>query len=174
MMNSKNRTNKKLAIVYALSALPILAFLALGTQMVTIKQAQASTITEVASPPTEDKVFEKLDVLPEFPGGEKAMMQWISQNMQYPKNAVDGNIEGRVIVSFIVEKDGSISNVEVKESVHELLDKEALRVINAMPKWKPGLQDGQPARARFFVPISFKTQQSAEAVSYTHLTLPTN
>ena len=162
MMNSKNRTNKKLAVVYALSALPVLAFLALGTQMVTIKQAQASTITEVASPPTEDKVFEKLDVLPEFPGGEKAMMQWISQNMQYPKNAVDGNIEGRVIVSFIVEKDGSISNVEVKESVHELLDKEALRVINAMPKWKPGLQDGQPARARFFVPISFKTQQSAE------------
>ena len=162
MMNSKNRTNKKLAVVYALSALPVLAFLALGTQMVTIKQAQASTITEVAPPPTEDKVFEKLDVLPEFPGGGKAMMQWISQNMQYPKNAVDGNIEGRVIVSFIVEKDGSISNVEVKKSVHELLDKEALRVINAMPKWKPGMQDGQPARARFFVPISFKTQQSAE------------
>lgn len=162
MMNSKNRTNKKQAIVYALSALPVLAFLALGTQMVTIKQAQASTITEVAPPPTEDEVFEKLDVLPEFPGGGKAMMQWISQNMQYPKNAVDGNIEGRVIVSFIVEKDGSISNVEVKKSVHELLDKEALRVINAMPKWKPGMQDGQPARARFFVPISFKTQQSAE------------
>ena len=162
MMNSKNRTNKKLAVVYALSALPVLAFLALGTQMVTIKQAQASTITEVAPPPTEDKVFEKLDVLPEFPGGGKAMMQWISQNMQYPKNAVDGNIEGRVIVSFIVEKDGSISNVEVKKSVHELLDKEALRVINARPKWNPGMQDGQPARARFFVPISFKTQQSAE------------
>ena len=162
MMNSKNRTNKKLAIVYALSALPVLAFLALGTQMVTIKQAEASTITEVTPPPTKDKVFEKLDVLPEFPGGGKAMMEWLSQNMQYPKNAVDGNIEGRVIVSFIVEKDGSISNVEVKKSVHELLDKEALRVVSVMPKWKPGMQDGQPARARFFVPISFKTQQSAE------------
>ena len=162
MMNSKNRTNKKLAIVYALSALPVLAFLALGTQMVTIKQAEASTITEVTPPPTKDKVFENLDKMPEFPGGQKAMMQWLNHNIQYPKDAIDAKIEGRVIVSFIVEKDGSISNAEVKKGVYESLDKEALRVINAMPKWKPGMENGQPARARFFVPISFKTQKSAE------------
>mgnify|MGYP002719076136 FL=1 len=161
MMNSKNKTNKKLAIVYALSALPVLAFLALGTQMVTIKQAKASTITEVAPPPTKDKVFEKLDEMPEFPGGGKAMMQWLSHNIQYPKDAIDAKIEGRVVVSFIVEKDGSISNAEVKKGVYESLDKEALRIVNAMPKWKPGMQAGQPARTRFFVPINFKFAQPA-------------
>ena len=162
MMNSKNKTNKKLAIVYALSALPVLAFLALGTQMVTIEQAEASTATEVAPPPTVDKASRHVDVLPEFPGREKAMKQWIAQNIQYPKEAAKANIEGSVIVSFLVEKDGSISNVEVIKSVHELLDKEALRVVNAMPKWKPGMEKGQPVRARFCVPISFKSQQSAE------------
>ena len=161
MMNSKNKTNKKLAIVYALSTLPVLAFLALGTQMVTIEQAEASTATEVAPPPTV-KASRHVDVLPEFPGGEKAMMQWIAQNIQYPKEAAKANIEGSVIVSFFVEKDGSISNVEVIRSVHELLDKEAIRVVNAMPKWKPGMEKGQPVRTRFFVPISFKSQQSAE------------
>ena len=162
MMNSKNKTNKKLAIVYALSTLPVLAFLALGTQMVTIEQAEASTATEVAPPQTVDKASRHVDVLPEFPGGEKAMMQWITQNIQYPKEAAKANIEGSVIVSFFVEKDGSISNVEVIKSVHELLDKEALRVVNAMPKWKPGMENGQPVRTRFFVPISFKSQQCAE------------
>ena len=162
MMNSKNKTNKKLAIVYALSALPVLAFLALGTQMVTIEQAKAGTTTEVAPPPTVDKASRQVDVLPEFPGGQKAMMQWIAQNIQYPKDAIDAKIEGSVIVSFFVEKDGSISNAEVIKSVHELLDKEALRVVNAMPKWKPGMENGQPVRTRFFVPISFKSQQSAE------------
>ena len=163
MMNSKNKTNKKLAIVYALSALLVLAFLALGTQMVTIEQAEASTTTEVAPPPTVDKASRQVDVLPEFPGGQKAMMQWIAQNIQYPKEAAKANIEGSVIVSFFVEKDGSITNVEVIKSVHESLDKEALRVVNAMPKWKPGMEKGQPVRTRFFVPISFKSQQSAEA-----------
>ena len=163
MMNSKNKTNKKLAIVYALSALPVLAFLALGTQMVTIEQAEASTATEVAPPPTVDKASRHVDVLPEFPGGQKAMMQWIAQNIQYPKEAAKANIEGSVIVSFFVEKDGSITNVEVIKSVHELLDKEALRVVNAMPKWKPGMENGQPVRTRFFIPVSFKSQQSAEA-----------
>ena len=163
MMNSKNKTNKKLAIVYALSALPVLAFLALGTQMVTIEQAKAGTTTEVAPPPTVDKASRQVDVLPEFPGGQKAMMQWIAQNIQYPKEAAKANIGGSVIVSFFVEKDGSISNAEVIKSVHELLDKEALRVVNAMPKWKPGMENGQPVRTRFFVPISFKSQQSAEA-----------
>ena len=163
MMNSKNRTNKKLAIVYALSALPVLAFLALGTQMVTIKQAEASTITEVTPPPTKDKVFEKLDVLPEFPGGGKAMMEWLSQNIQYPKEAVDGKIEGRVMISFVIEKDGSVSNAKVFRGIDESLDNEALRVVNAMPNWKPGMQDGQPARARFTIPVSFKLPRSTPA-----------
>ena len=91
------------------------------------------------------------------------MMQWIAQNIQYPKEAVDGHIEGRVVVSFVVEKDDSISNAEVKRSIHESLDKEALRVVNAMPKWKPGMENGQPVRARFHIPVSFKIPKPAKA-----------
>ena len=109
------------------------------------------------------EVAEFLDDMPEFPGGQKAMMQWIAQNIQYPKEAVKANIEGRVMVSFVVEKDGSISNVEVRRSIHELLDKEALRVVSAMPKWKPGMRNGQPVRARFNIPISFKIPKPAKA-----------
>ena len=110
----------------------------------------------------KEKVFEYLDDMPEFPGGQKAMMEWLGQNIQYPKEAVDGNIEGRVIVRFIIEKDGSISNAKVAKGVHESLNKEALRVVSAMPKWKPGMQDGQPARCQFTLPVSFKFSQPAE------------
>lgn len=92
------------------------------------------------------------------------MMLWLSQNIQYPKEAVDGHIEGRVMVTFIVEKDGSISNAEVERSIHELLDKEALRVVSAMPKWKPGMmKNGQPVRARFHIPVRFEIPEPAKA-----------
>ena len=91
------------------------------------------------------------------------MMQWIAQNIQYPKEAAKANIEGSVIVSFFVEKDGSISNVEVRRSIHELLDKEAIRVVSAMPKWKPGMRNGQPVRARFNIPVSFKIPKPDKA-----------
>ena len=111
----------------------------------------------------KEEVSEFLEDMPEFPGGGKAMMQWIAQNIQYPKEAAKANIEGSVIVSFLVEKDGSISNVEVIKSVHELLDKEALRVVNAMPKWKPGMEKGQPVRARFHIPVIFKICKPVKA-----------
>ncbi len=111
----------------------------------------------------EEKVFEYLDDMPEFPGGGKAMMEWLGQNIQYPKEAVDAKVEGRVMVSFVIEKDGSDSNAKVIRSIDPLLDNEALRVVNAMPNWKPGMQDGQPVRVRFTIPVSFKLPKPATA-----------
>lgn len=93
---------------------------------------------------------------PEFNGGEAAMYQWLGQNLIYPKEAKDKNIQGRVYIYFVVEQDGSISNAHILESPNDLLSEEALRVVNAMPKWLPGYQRGKLVRAKFNLPIVFQ------------------
>ena len=105
-----------------------------------------------------DKVYEKVEVMPEFPGGEQAMMQFVADNVKYPQDAIDKEISGRVLVSFIVEKDGSISETEVVKGIGGGCDEEAIRVVKAMPKWKPGKQDGKPVRVHFMLPLTFKLQ----------------
>lgn len=104
----------------------------------------------------DTQIFEFLEEMPEFPGGQAAMMKWLSENVKYPAIATENNIQGRVMVSFVVERDGSISNVKVVRGVDPSLDKEAVRLINDMPKWKPGMQTGKPVRARFNIPVTFK------------------
>ena len=104
------------------------------------------------------KVFEKAEVMPEFPGGEQAMMDFVAKNVQYPKEAMEKEISGRVLVGFIVEKDGSISETEVVKGIGGGCDEEAVRVVKAMPKWKPGKQDGKPVRVHFLLPLTFKLQ----------------
>ncbi len=101
-------------------------------------------------------VFDVVEKMPSFPGGMGVMMQWIVENMKYPKEAVTAKQEGRVIVNFIVEKDGSISDAHIIKGVCKLLDDEAIRVVSAMPKWDPGSQNGKPVRVKYTVPISFK------------------
>lgn len=105
-----------------------------------------------------DKVYEKVDVMPEFPGGERAMMEFVAKNVQYPKEAIEKEIAGRVLVSFIVEKDGSINEVKVMKGIGGGCNEEAVRVISAMPKWKPGKQEGKPVRVSYMMPITFKLQ----------------
>lgn len=104
----------------------------------------------------EDKVFDAVEQYPSFPGGEGAMFSYISNNLQYPEKAQKNGIQGRVSVKFIVEKDGSISNVEVNRSVDADLDNEAMRVIKSMPKWNPAKQDGTEVRAYYYVPVTFR------------------
>ena len=101
-------------------------------------------------------LFSVVEVMPQYPGGQIAMMKYIMENMKYPEQAMKKGIQGRVAVSFIVEKDGSISNVRPIHSVHTLLDKEAVRVVKSMPKWSPGKQHGKPVRVQLIVPIMFK------------------
>ena len=86
------------------------------------------------------------------------MFSWLSQNIRYPAAAQRNGIQGRVMVSFVVEKNGSVSDVRVLKSVDPLLDNEAIRVVKAMPKWSPGKLNGQAVRVKYTLPISFKTQ----------------
>ena len=97
-------------------------------------------------------------VSPEYPGGVTAMIKFISQNLEYPKACQENGTQGRVGVRFIVGRDGTISNVNVLESVDPFWDKEAVRVIKAMPRWKPGMHKGKPVSVSYVVPVNFKLQ----------------
>ena len=96
-----------------------------------------------------------IDEIPSFPGGDAKLREWIKKNMKYPSYAKKNGIEGQVLVVFIVEKDGSISNAEVSWGVDPSLDQEALRIVNKMPKWKPGRQNGVAMRVKYCLPITF-------------------
>ena len=115
-----------------------------------------SFMTSTAQTKKNDMVFDVVEVMPQFPGGQIAMMKYIMENIKYPEQAMKEGIQGRVAVRFIVEKDGSISDVKPILSVHPLLNKEAVRVVESMPKWTPGKQNGKPVRVRFNVPVMFK------------------
>ena len=115
-----------------------------------------SFMTSTAQTKKNDMVFDVVEVMPQFPGGQIAMMKYIMENIKYPKQAMKEGIQGRVTVRFIVEKDGSISDVRPVLSVHPLLNKEAVRVVKSMPKWSPGKHNGKPVRVRFNLPVMFK------------------
>lgn len=124
----------------------------------------------------EDVVYKIVEQMPEFPGGEKALRAFLTENVKYPSIAKENGIYGRVICQFIVEKDGSISNVRAaKSSGERSLDNEAIRVIKSMPKWKPGKQRNEPVRTRFTLPISFKLDddKSGKEKSYSYELTPT-
>lgn len=103
----------------------------------------------------KDTVYSTVETLPEFPGGMNALLTYVAKNTRYPKKAVENKIEGKVIVNFIIEKDGSITNVKPYRNLSPDLDQEAMRVIRSMPKWKPGAQGGKPVRTAYTMPITF-------------------
>ena len=103
-----------------------------------------------------DFVYYITEVSPEFPGGWQAFMDYLKANVNYPEECRKAKIYGRVLVTFVVEKDGSIKNASVIKSVHPLLDAEARRVVSAMPKWNPGLQNGTPVNVQYTVPVNFR------------------
>lgn len=115
-----------------------------------------SFMTSTAQTKKNNMVFDIVEVMPQYPGGQIAMLKYIMENIKYPEQAMKEGIQGRVTVRFIVEKDGSISDVRPVLSVHPLLNKEAVRVVESMPKWSPGKQNGKPVRVRFNVPVMFK------------------
>ena len=106
--------------------------------------------------PGEEDVFMVVEESPEFPGGINALMGYLRDNMVVPDSCRENNIQGRVLVTFIVEKDGSITKPEVVKSVHPILDAEALRLVSAMPKWKPGRQNGEVQRVKYTIPVNFR------------------
>lgn len=106
----------------------------------------------------ENKVFDVVEEQPSFPGGQGALMSWLHDNIKYPVVAAENGIQGKVIVQFIVGKNGSISNVKVLKSVDPSLDKEAVRVVSNMPNWTPGKQNGASVNVRFTLPVTFRLQ----------------
>ena len=120
--------------------------------------SKAGEITAESSAPKKvftGKVYDIVEQMPSFPGGPAELMKWLSSHVQYPAIAIESCIQGTVIVAFIVEPDGSVSNVEIVRSVDTDLDQEALRVVRQMPKWKAGKQDGSTVRVKFHLPIKF-------------------
>ena len=110
-----------------------------------------------------EEVFDIADTPPEFQGGQEALMNYLASNIKYPAEAMNAKKEGMVVCRFVVQKDGSISNVKVIRSVDPLLDKEAVRVIEAMPKWTPSLKDGKPVNVNCTIPISFKLNMTEKS-----------
>lgn len=124
-------------------------------QKVEVKYVPVKVVEEE---PEEQTIFEVVEQMPDFPGGMPALMQFLSKNIKYPTIAQENGTQGRVIVQFVVNKDGSIVDPRVVKSVDPYLDKEALRVIGTMPKWKPGMQRGKPVRVKYTVPVMFRLQ----------------
>ena len=106
----------------------------------------------------ENKVFDVVEQMPSFPGGNSALMEYLHNNVKYPVVAQENGVQGRVVVSFVVEKDGSITDVRVVRSVDPSLDREASRVVSSKPRWIPGKQNGSAVRVKYNVPVSFRLQ----------------
>jgi TonB family protein len=104
----------------------------------------------------EEQIFSFVEQMPEFPGGEKAMMEFVSTHLKYPTAAIENGIEGKVIVGFTVDNAGSIYAVNIAKGLEESCNNEAMRIVKAMPKWKPGTQNGKPVAVKYNLPISFK------------------
>ncbi len=124
-----------------------------------VKEAVPETPVDNANPDAQSQApvnFTVVQKIPEFPGGWSAFMQWLTKNLKYPSAAQQNKIQGMVVVSFIVNKDGSVADVKLSTSVDPMLDKEALRVIRMMPKWKPGMDRNKVCRTMIAVPIVFK------------------
>ena len=106
----------------------------------------------------ESKVFDVVEQMPSFPGGQGALLEYLASHVKYPVVAQENGVQGRVVVSFVVERDGSITDVRVVRSVDPSLDREAQRVVSSMPRWTPGKQNGSAVRVKYNVPVSFRLQ----------------
>lgn len=171
IMMNKKKSNAAGYIKYALFVLPAFALLVAGNISCSQDASQTEDAKEEVVAPVspeakeapadstaKEEVFMVAEQMPEYPGGMKEMLKFLQENVKYPENAMKNNVQGRVIVQFVVEKDGTPTEFKVLRSVDPDLDAEALRVMKAMPKWKPGMQKGQVVRVKFTVPVSFKLQ----------------
>ena len=156
-MITKNQKVKG-SVIKVLLTLPVFALLILlNTQCDNTKpneEKKSVPATEVET--IQDSIHRVTEVMPQYPGGPNEMMRYIQENIKYPQSAKDNKIEGRVYVSFVVEKDGSITNAAVMRGIDKECDAEALRVVASMPKWTPGQHKGEVVRTQFTIPVYYK------------------
>jgi len=153
IMMNKKRTRTTGRIKYALFvplAIVLLVVSNIESVARTAKNVWEETLLQ------QEPIYKTVDEIPEFPGGMMECMKFLAQNIKYPPQAIADNIEGRVIIQMVIKKDGSIQDAKVARGVHPLLDKEALRVVNLMPKWKPGKHKGEAVNVRFTLPVLFR------------------
>lgn len=117
---------------------------------------ETATPVAIEVPDTLGKTYDAAKVMPEFPGGTKALLSFIAENLKYPQKAIDEQTEGRVIVQFVIDKTGKVSSPEVIRGVTSELDQAALDIVSALPDWKPGEQDGQKVNVKYTLPVVFK------------------
>lgn len=136
---------------------PITSKLVIGEGEGVTREANVTeALPQITAESPDTVVLRTVEQLPEFPGGIVQFMKWLTRNLRYPPQAQQQKIQGKVVVSFIVNKDGSIASPTIVTSADPLLDREALRVIKMMPRWKPGLEDGKPCRTMFAIPVNFQ------------------
>ena len=123
-----------------------------------VLKVNEKVVDEVPPAVEETKVFDVVEQMPQYKGGDAALMDYLNKSIKYPVIAEENGIQGRVVCTFVVERDGSITDVKVVRSVDPSLDKEAVRVLKAMPKWIPGKQNGSAVRVKFTLPVTFKLQ----------------
>lgn len=128
-----------------------------ASDMVVVKDPTTKYVIKLQKN-NSDKAYDLVEEMPQYPGGVEKLMEYVSMSIRYPKEAESKSIQGRVVTTFVVEKDGSITDAEVVKSVDPALDAEALRVVKAMPKWTPGKQEGKPIRVKYTMPITFALQ----------------
>ncbi|MBQ7205044.1 MAG: M56 family metallopeptidase [Muribaculaceae bacterium] len=153
-INKSNRWKR----LGALAAVPVIALALLAFANPTTETADELVVVAYNEPEVSEDVYESVEQMPQFPGGEAEMMKYLAQNIQYPVNAARNNVEGRVVLQFVVEKDGRIGEVKIARTVDPELDAEALRVVKSMPNFIPGRQHGKPVAVWYTIPISFKLQ----------------
>ena len=154
MMMKTKKSNHLSVLKYAL----VIPFVALAIVATTNKKLIAKPINLVAQH-TSDKIYDKVDVMPEFKGGTEALMKYLGNNVKYPKEAKENKIEGKVYVAFVIDNNGNIKDVSLAKSANKHLDKEALRVVKIMPKWSPGKKDNKNVSVKTTLPIAFKLQR---------------
>ncbi|PIF03471.1 MAG: energy transducer TonB [Draconibacterium sp.] len=122
------------------------------------EEVEVQEIEEEEEVIEETKVFIRVEQMPVFPGGIKALLKYLGKNINYPQVAADNGVQGKVYLKFVVEKDGRVGEVVVQRSPDKLLEKEAVRVVKTLPKFKPGMQRGKPVRVWYQVPVTFRLQ----------------
>ena len=152
-----NKQKTRFGAWKVLAALPVAALLLMvGCKQASTQEPQATDEAQVEA--TSDSVYSVVDQDPEFEGGMEALYKYLAENIQYPEQAKADKVEGRVFISFVIEPDGTVSNAEVLRGIGGGCDEEALRVVQSMPNWKPGMVDGKPVRVHYNIPITFKLQ----------------
>lgn len=156
---------KTLTTIKTLMVLPVIAIMLVAFYSCGNKKSPEAVSTENSTPiptpvvATSDEIFVEVDEMAQFTGGNAGLLKYIANSTKYPEEAKKNNITGRVIVKFVVEKDCSVSQVEISQGVNPLLDAEALRVVQSMPKFeKPAIKSGNPVAVQFMLPITFALQ----------------